>query len=223
MSDSIDVVLVDDQALVRAGFALLINSTSDLRVVGEAENGQQGIRAVVDLRPDVVLMDIRMPILDGITAAKTICSSPRLADTKVLIVTTFDDDVNLAAALRVGVSGFIGKDTHPDQVLAAIRTLHAGDGLLVPDGIRKLIESDVRSASPAAQSTLATLTPREREVAKQVARGLSNEEIASVLHIGGATVKTHINRILYKTGARDRAQVVILAYESGLLPFGSES
>lgn len=218
---SIRVVIVDDQSLVRAGFKMLIDSENDLTTVGEAKNGADGIAVVKSLRPDVVMMDIRMPVMDGIAAAQQICSDSSLDETKVLIVTTFDDDANLVEALRVGASGFVGKDAPPGQVLGAIRALHRGDGVLVPESIRSVVAQTAMSTSAEATQRLGRLTPREQDIVEQIGRGLSNDEIAERLFIGASTVKTHINRVLSKSGARDRAQVVVLAYESGLLAPGA--
>ena len=219
----ISVVVADDQTLVRAGFKVLIDSADDLDVVGEADNGEAAVAAVVEYRPDVVLMDIRMPEMDGIEATKRITSSADLAETKVLMLTTFDLDEYVHEALRAGASGFLLKDTPPGELLDAIRIVAAGEALLAPTVTRRLIEEFVRT--PAASRTppraLDVLTTREREVLGLVARGLSNSEIAEELVLSPATAKTHVSRIITKLNARDRAQLVIAAYETGLVEPGS--
>jgi DNA-binding NarL/FixJ family response regulator len=217
------VVVVDDQALVRGAFVLLVNSAADLEVVGEAANGAEAVDLVRTLAPDVILMDIRMPIMDGLAATRAI--SELDCATRVLVLTTFDLDEYVFAALRAGASGFLVKDTPPADLLAGIRVVARGDSLLGPSATRQLIEEFVRRGVPdpggtPARSTpdsLASLTEREREVLTLVARGLSNQEIGEQLYVSAATAKTHVSRLLMKLDARDRTQLVVLAYESGLV------
>lgn len=214
----ISVVLVDDQALVRAGFRALLDDEDDLRVVGEAADGREALRVVRDQRPDVVLMDIRMPEVDGLDATRQICSDPQLGSTRVVILTTFDLDEYVFEAVRIGASGFLVKDTEPRDLLAGVRAVAAGDALLSPGVTRRLIEEFAdRSRGQADASVLAPLTAREREVLALVGQGLSNDEIAAALVMSPATAKTHVSRTMIKVGARDRAQLVVLAYESGLV------
>ncbi len=214
----ISVVLVDDQALVRAGFRALLDDEDDLRVVGEAADGREALRVVRDQRPDVVLMDIRMPEVDGLDATRQICSDPQLGSTRVVILTTFDLDEYVFEAVRIGASGFLVKDTEPRDLLAGVRAVAAGDTLLSPGVTRRLIEEFAdRSRGQADASVLAPLTAREREVLALVGQGLSNDEIAAALVMSPATAKTHVSRTMIKVGARDRAQLVVLAYESGLV------
>jgi len=214
----IGVVVVDDQALVRAGFRLLVDSSADLEVLGEAADGMEAVRVVRQLRPDVVLMDIRMPEMDGIEATRQIVGAPDGADTRVLILTTFDLDEYVYDAIRAGASGFLLKDTPPEELLDAIRVIAAGNALLAPSVTRTLIAEFAGRASPLMKSAdaLGMITPRENEVLLLIARGRSNGEIAEELHMSGATAKTHVSRLLSKLGARDRAQLVVIAYESGL-------
>ncbi len=216
----IRVAVVDDEALVRRGLAVLLRVEPGFEVVGEAPDGASALALVRRERPDVVLMDIRMPGVDGITATRTITTDPTLGDTHVLILTTFDHDEHLFAALRAGASGFLPKDTAPDDLLDAVRVVAAGDALLAPGVTRRLMEEFVRrSPEPPASPPpgLADLTQREVEVLKTVARGLSNEQIAEELVVSYATVKTHVSRLLTKLGARDRAQLVVIAYEAGVV------
>jgi DNA-binding NarL/FixJ family response regulator len=212
------VVVVDDQALVRAGFRVLVDSSSDLEVLGEAADGIEAVRIVRQLRPEVVLMDIRMPGMDGIEATRQIVGAPEGADTRVLILTTFDLDQYVYDALRAGASGFLLKDTPPEELLDAIRVIAAGNALLAPSVTRTLIAEFAGRAAPLMKNAdaLEMITPREREVLLLIARGRSNREIAEELHMSGATAKTHVSRLLSKLGARDRAQLVVIAYESGL-------
>jgi DNA-binding NarL/FixJ family response regulator len=213
------VVIADDQALVRGAFRVLVDSASDLAVVGEAGTGTEAVAVVRDQHPDVVLMDVRMPDLDGIAATRTILAGPDACNIKVLILTTFNLDEYVYAALRAGASGFLLKDTPPADLLAAIRVLARGDALLSPSVTRRLIEEFARrprSSHPPSRG-LDGVTEREREVLVLVGRGLSNAEISAYLNVSPATAKTHISRLLAKLGARDRAQLVIAAYESGLL------
>lgn len=217
---TIRVVVADDQALVRAGFRVLVNSASDLEVVGEAANGEEALRVVRDTRPDVVMLDVRMPVMGGLEAARRISASTSGPVTKILMLTTFDLDEYVFEALRAGASGFLLKDTPPEELLNAIRVIAAGDALLAPSVTRRLIAEFARrphSPSPSSSRVIAELTEREREVMVAVAQGLSNAEIADSLHMSVATVKTHVSRVLTKTDTRDRTQLVVLAYQSGLV------
>ena len=213
----IRVLVVDDQALVRGGFHVLVDSAPDLEVVGEAENGQQAVELVGSLRPDVVLMDIRMPVMDGLAAMRAIAGLGPA--TRVLMLTTFDLDEYVFGALRAGASGFLLKDTPPADLLSGIRTVAQGDSLLAPSVTRQLIEEFVRrpSADRPASRELAGLTGREIEVLTLVARGWSNHEIGQALVVSPATAKTHVSRLLMKLDARDRAQLIVIAYETGLV------
>ncbi|KRE21752.1 response regulator transcription factor [Agromyces sp. Soil535] len=223
------VLIVDDQALIRTALRELLGHEPGITIAGEAVNGEEAVALARSAHPDVVLMDIRMPVMDGIAATAEICGDPALAETRVLILTTFEEDEYLVAALRAGASGFIGKGAEPEEIGRAVRAVHAGDALLSPAATRSLITRYVlpptdasRSMStPAAAPELDLLTEREREVLLLVARGRSNQEIAEELYISPATAKTHVNRIMSKLHAHDRAQLVILAYESGLLQPGS--
>ncbi len=220
------VLLADDQALIRAGFAALIGSTADLRVVGEAGTGREAVTAARALRPDVVLMDLRMPELDGLQATGEITSDRALEGVRILVLTTFEADDQVLAALRAGASGFLGKDVGPAQLLDGIRTVAAGEALLSPRATRGLIARYLATPMAAARDahggTLDLLTGREREVVALVGRGLSNEQIAADLVLSPLTVKTHVNRAMAKVGARDRAQLVVLAYQTGLVRAGDD-
>jgi DNA-binding NarL/FixJ family response regulator len=219
----IRVLVADDQTLVRAGFRVLVESAPDLEVVGEAGDGAEAVELARQRLPDVVLMDIRMPRMDGLEATRRIVALDRAEAVRVLVLTTFDLDEYVYQALRAGASGFLLKDTPPADLLAAIRVVAAGDALLAPSVTRRLIAEFARRPQPSAvtPAALAALTDREREVLALVARGLSNAEIAEALVVSGATAKTHVSRVLAKLGARDRAQLVMLAYETGLVTPGS--
>ncbi len=213
---TIKVLIADDQALVRTGFRKILESEPDLEVVGEAGDGGEAVEAGLLLRPDVVLMDIRMPRLDGLEATRRLAGK-----TRVLVLTTFDLNEYVYEALRAGASGFLLKDAPADQLVTAIRVVAAGEALLAPSITRRLIEEFARRPrSNARPGQLEALSPRELEVLRLVARGLSNAEIAAELYVGDATVKTHVSRILQKLTLRDRVQAVVLAYESGLLQPG---
>ncbi|MER6844666.1 response regulator transcription factor [Streptomyces platensis] len=214
----IRVLLADDQLLVRAGFKALLDAQCDIEVVAEAADGQQALAAVREHRPDIVLMDIRMPAVDGLVATRRITGDPRLREVKVVMLTTFELDEYVFEAIRSGASGFLVKDTEPEELLRAVRAVVAGDALLSPGVTRRLIaEFAARSKEPAAAGALSALTEREREVMALVGIGLSNEEIARRLVVSPLTAKTHVSRTMVKLGARDRAQLVVLAYESGLV------
>lgn len=220
------VLVVDDQSLIRQAVTDILTGQGGIEVVGEARDGREAVTAARALHPDVVLMDIRMPELDGIGATSEICADPALAGTRVLILTTFEEDEYLVAALRSGASGFIGKGAEPEEIVHAVRAVHAGDALLSPTATRNLITKYVLGtpASPSADLPAPRgydqLTEREQEVFLLVARGRSNHDIADDLFISPLTAKTHVNRIMTKLHAHDRAQLVILAYESGLLSPG---
>lgn len=212
----IRVLLADDQALVRGAFALLVRSAGDMEVVAEAGTGEEAVTLTTDLRPDVVLMDIRMPSTDGIEATRQIVADHASSPSRVLILTTFESDTNVLRALRAGACGFLPKDTRPDVLLEAIRTVAAGESLLSPAATRAVIARALSRPDAPAPERLASLTPREREVLRLVAAGRSNQEIAADLVVSPLTAKTHVARILAKLGARDRVQLVIAAYEAGL-------
>jgi DNA-binding NarL/FixJ family response regulator len=216
---TIGVVVVDDQALVRGGFRVLVDSASDLAVLGEASNGAEAVELVRATRPDVVLMDVRMPVMDGIEATRQILDDHRGDVPRILILTTFDLDEYVYAALRAGASGFMLKDTPPEELLAAIRVIAGGDALLAPSVTRRLIADFAsREIKPAGSADiLGSLTDREREVFGLVAKGMSNQEVADELHMSAATAKTHVSRVLMKLDARDRAQLVVIAYETGFI------
>jgi DNA-binding NarL/FixJ family response regulator len=218
----IRVLIADDQALIRAGFAALIGSAPDLTVVGEAVDGADAVRQCLTATPDVVLMDIRMPRLDGLQATEQISADPRLAGVHVLVLTTFEADEYVLAALRAAAGGFLGKDVEPAELLEAIRVVAAGDSLLSPRATRALIDRFLAQPTPAATTAadLDVLTAREREIVAMVAQGLSNEQIAAQLYLSPLTAKTHVNRAMAKLGARDRAQLVVIAFQSGLVRAG---
>jgi DNA-binding NarL/FixJ family response regulator len=221
----IEVLLADDQALVRAGFRVLVDSDPDLRVVGEASNGAEAVDLALRHHPDVVLMDIRMPVVDGLEATRRISGEKELAATRVLILTTFEADDYVFEALRAGASGFLLKDTEPADLLAAVRVIARGDALLAPSVTRRLIAEVANKPGRgtfAAQSALGLLTEREREVLALVATGLTNDEIAAHLYLSPLTAKTHVSRILTKLAARDRAQLVVIAYENGVVTPGRQ-
>ncbi|MBA2698647.1 MAG: response regulator transcription factor [Nocardioidaceae bacterium] len=214
----IRVVLVDDQALLRAGFRALIEAEDDILVVGEASDGRGALDVIAAQKPDVVLMDIRMPELDGLEATRILMSNPALEGVRVVILTTFDLDEYVFEAVRIGASGFLVKDTEPAELLAGIRAVAVGDALLSPGVTRRLIaEFADRSRPTASPALLEALTDREREVVGLVAAGLNNDEIAARLFMSPATAKTHVSRAMIKMHARDRAQLVVIAYESGLV------
>jgi DNA-binding NarL/FixJ family response regulator len=214
----IRVMLADDQRLVRAGFRSILDGEDDITVVAEAGDGAEAVRVASAARPDVVLMDIRMPVLDGIEATRQIVADQRLSDVKVVILTTFDLDDYVYTALKAGASGFLVKDTDPVELIHGVRVTAHGDALLAPSVTRRLIaEFAMRIKVPPPSQDLNSLTEREREVMTLVAAGLSNDEIATRLVVSPATAKTHVSRVLTKLRARDRAQLVVLAYESGMV------
>jgi DNA-binding NarL/FixJ family response regulator len=224
---TIRVLLADDQTLLRATFRILIDSADDMDVVGEAADGAEAFALARERRPDVVVMDIRMPGTDGLAATAAICADPDLSGTRILILTTFEIDEYVAQALRVGASGFLGKDVSAENLLAGIRTVASGEALLSPTATRTLItrflatpDPTDTARTPATPAALATLTAREREMMTLAAEGGSNDEIADHLVVSPLTVRTHIHRAMMKLGARDRAQLVVIAYQSGLVQPG---
>jgi DNA-binding NarL/FixJ family response regulator len=223
----IRILLVDDQALVRAGFRMILDAEPEMEVVGEASDGREAVEQVRELRPDVVLMDIRMPELDGLEAARRILSgTSEDGAPKILMLTTFDLDEYVYEALRAGASGFLLKDTPPEQLVSAIHVIAEGEALLSPSITRRVISEFVKGNGPKPQAQfprLQDLTARELEVMKAIARGLSNAEIAKELFVSETTVKTHVARILMKLGLRDRVQAVVLAYEAGVVQPGENS
>ncbi|KRC66000.1 LuxR family transcriptional regulator [Aeromicrobium sp. Root236] len=217
---TIRVLLADDQALIRSGFRVLIESDPELEVVGEAANGKEAVELARSTRADVIVMDVRMPEMDGLEATRAICADDDLAGVKVLVVTTFETDDYLIEALRAGASGFVGKGVETEELLAAIRTVAVGDALLSARATRSLITNFLAQPSGrpvATPAELEVLTRREREVVGLVAQGLSNDEIAEQLFVSPLTAKTHVNRAMIKLDARDRAQLVVVAYQSGLV------
>jgi DNA-binding NarL/FixJ family response regulator len=222
---TISVVVADDQVLVRSGFTMLLSGEADIEVVGEASNGAEAVALAASQHPDVMLMDVRMPVMDGLEATRRISSNESLASTRVVILTTFDLDEYVHEALRAGASGFLLKDTLPVDLLTAVRVVAAGDALIAPRITRRLIEEFARRPEPAVATessvALKHLTEREREVLELVAKGQSNAEIAAGLYVSHATVKTHVSRLLMKLDARDRAQLVMIAYETGVAMRGA--
>ncbi len=214
----IRVLLADDQALVRAGFRALLDAQDDIEVVGEAEDGQRAVKLARELQPQVILMDIRMPVLDGLAATRQVTADERLEAVRIVILTTFELDEYVFDAIRAGASGFLVKDTKPGDLIEAVRVVADGEALLSPSVTRRLIgEYAARATQPPSSAALEELTEREREVLSLVAAGLSNSQIAERLIVSVATAKTHVSRTMMKLGARDRAQLVVLAYETGLV------
>ncbi|ARF82406.1 response regulator [Kitasatospora aureofaciens] len=223
---TIRVLLADDQALLRGAFRMLIDAEEDMEVVGEAADGREAVELARATKPDIVLMDIRMPGADGLGATAEICADEELSGTRVLILTTFEIDEYVAQALRAGAGGFLGKGADPKELLAAVRTVAAGDALLSPAATRAVIEQFLAQPDPAAvapSERLSVLTAREREVMSMAATGLTNEEIAERMFVSPFTVRTHVHRAMAKLDARDRAQLVAIAYQSGLVPPGRPS
>jgi DNA-binding NarL/FixJ family response regulator len=214
----IKVLLADDQVLVRAGFRSLLDVQDDIEVVGEASSGDEAVRLASELSPDVVLMDIRMPGMDGLAATRAIAEDDRLADVRIVVLTTFGLDEYVFEAIRAGASGFLVKDTEPNELVQAVRVVASGDALLSPSVTKQLlVEFASRAKEPLQAAGLEELTDREREIVALVGEGLSNHEIAERLFVSPATAKTHVSRAMGKLGARDRAQLVVIAYESGLV------
>jgi DNA-binding NarL/FixJ family response regulator len=219
-AERIRVFVVDDQALVRAGFRMILEAEVDLVVAGEAADGEEAVARIGADPPDVVLMDVRMPGVDGIEATRRILAGPAQPDVRVIMLTTFDMDEYVYDALRAGASGFVLKDVPPEQLVDGIRAVHTGSSLLTPSITRRMIEAHLDRPAVAAPRELAALTPREREILGLLGRGLSNAEIADELVVSETTVKTHVGRVLMKLGLRDRVQAVIFAYESGVVTIG---
>jgi DNA-binding NarL/FixJ family response regulator len=211
----IRVLLVEDQALVRAGLRMVVDSQPDLTVVGEASDGASGVSLARELRPDLVVMDVRMPVLDGISATRRVVALPMAP--RVVVLTTFDLDESALAAIRAGASGFLLKDAPPEEMLAALRAVHGGDAVLAPSTTRRLLEQLAPAVDPVAVRSVSALTAREREVLVAMARGWSNAEIARRLVVAEGTVKTHVRQILAKLEVRDRVQAVVTAYDAGLV------
>ena len=220
MSEPIRVLLVDDQPLLRMGFSLILEATDDIEVVGEASNGAEALELTGKLKPHVVLMDVRMPLMDGITATQRICAK---TCAKVIILTTFDLDEYAFSGLRAGASAFLLKDVEPDELTRAVRIVHAGESIVAPRITSKLVQEYVLQTNLAPSSALETLSPREEEVMRVIAEGLSNAEIAQRLFISETTVKTHVRSILMKCGLRDRVQIVVFAYENGIVRPGAKT
>ncbi len=224
MSDRVRVLVADDQALVRSGFRMILEARDDLDVVGEAADGAKAVELAIRLRPDVVLMDVRMPMLDGVRASERISAAG--LRTRIIILTTFDLDEYVYEAIRAGASGFLLKDVEPDQLVDAIRVVARGEALLAPSVTRRLLDRFASELAPASASpppALETLSNREREILRLVAGGLSNAEIATRLVLGETTVKSHVSSVLRKLGLRDRVQAVVLAYEAGLVRPGTQA
>jgi DNA-binding NarL/FixJ family response regulator len=220
VTTTIRVLLADDQALIRAGFRMLLSGADDVQVVGEAADGDVAVQMARALKADVMLMDIRMPRVDGLEATRRIAADPQLAGVRIIVLTTYETDEYVYAALRAGASGFLVKDTEPEELLHAVRVVARGDALLSPTVTRRLIADIARSPHPRPATDLAVLaelTEREREIVSLVAAGLSNDEIAARLVLSPLTAKTHVSRAMTKLGVRDRAQLVVLAYETGLV------
>ena len=213
------VAIVDDQPLIRTGLRTMLEHGGDIEIVGEADDGEEAVALARRERPDVVLMDVRMPVLDGIQATRRITADPQLRDVRVVVLTTFDLDDYVYASIRAGASGFLLKDARPEDIVSAVRVVAAGEALLAPSVTRRLIEEFAQRPEPAPEASpgLAALTDREREVLTLVGRGLTNAEIAERLYVSPATAKTHVSHIMTKVYARDRAQLVVMAYESGLV------
>ena len=216
----IRVAVADDQALIRAGFSALLASEPDMEVVGQAATGRGAVELVRATRPDVLLVDIRMPDGDGLWATREIVGDPELEGCRVVVVTTFELDEYVAEAVRSGASGFLVKDTEPTELIRAVRVVAAGDALLSPGVTRRLLERVAIGIRPPDTAPLGALTEREREVLRLVAQGLTNTEIATALHLSPLTAKTHVSRIIAKLGARDRVHLVVVAYETGLVQAG---
>lgn len=219
----IGILIVDDQSLIRAGFSALLGAESDMEVLGQASNGVQAVAQARALKPDIVLMDIRMPQGDGITAAEAIAADENLGHTRIIMLTTFELDDYILASIRAGASGFLVKDTEPEELIHAVRTVASGDSLLSPSVTRKLLAQVAATPSPVVprpDTALSVLTEREREVLVLVGSGMSNAEIAGQLFITPLTAKTHVSRVIGKMGVRDRTALVVIAYESGLITPG---
>lgn len=219
----IAVVLIDDQVLVRAGLRALLEHDPEIKIVGEADNGRSGLQLVQEKRPDVVLMDIRMPIMDGLQATRQIVNQPDLHNCKVLVLTTFDEDEDIQEAIRAGAAGYLLKDISPEELRRAVRIVAAGEALLAPAVTRRVMQQLVANTSSLKPELLKELTERECEILRQIGLGKSNDEIAQELVISPATARTYVSRLLAKLNARDRSQLVIIAYESGLVTPGENS
>jgi DNA-binding NarL/FixJ family response regulator len=218
----IKVVLIDDQELVRSGLRMLLEHDPDINVVGEAENGRSGLHLVQKTRPDVVLMDIRMPVMDGLAATKQIVADAALQATKVVVLTTFDEDEHIQEAIRVGAAGYLLKDISPEELRRAVHVVAGGEALLSPTIIRRVMQQLAATSGSLKPELLADLTDRERETLRHIGLGESNDEVAQSLYISPATARTYVSRLLSKLNARDRSQLVVIAYESGLIRPGTE-